>query len=251
MANRSRSMLISGGYKIENKFVMPLVTNLHPATTVLTPIVKKAFEVASTCDPVLKYLFPLSSIVVAYKKLPSLKFLICRNDQNSLVAPPQPFNNFGYKDTGCKCLLCLASTFGRYAVSPAMPGYKLKLPETISCKSGPGVVYHIVCHSGKEQCKNAHYVGRLFTNNNHKFPMRLRWSTHKSHFRTGFNGCKMTDHLLKFHKGENPQTFLKVTILQQANTLEETLNLEIKWTRRLFAYTPTGLNEREEDIRES
>ena len=57
----------------------------------------------------------------------------------------------------------------------------------------------------------------------------------------------MTDHLLKFHKGEDPQSFLKVTLLQQAETLHETLQLEVKWTRRLYAYIPTGLNEREED----
>ena len=226
---------------------MPLVTNLHPATTVLTPIVKKAFEVAATCDPVLKFIFPVSSMMVAYRKLPNLKFLICRNDQNSLVALPQHASNFGYQDTGCKCLLCRASSFGQYVVSPAMPGYRLKIPEAISCKYGPGVIYHIVCNSGKQQCKNAHYVGRAFTNGSDKYPMRLRWSNHKYHFRTNYNGCKMTDHLLKFHKGEDPQSFLKVTLLQQAETLQETLQLEVKWTRRLYAYIPTGLNEREED----
>ena len=53
MANRSRGMLISGSYKRENSFVMPLVTQLHPATTVLTPVVKRAFSVATSKDPVM------------------------------------------------------------------------------------------------------------------------------------------------------------------------------------------------------
>ena len=77
--------------------------------------------------------------------------------------------------------------------------------------------------------------------------MRLRWSNHKYHFKTNFNGCKLTEHLLRFHKGEDPQQILKVTILDQADTLEETLDLELKWTRRLFAFHPTGLNERTEE----
>ena len=153
--------------------------------------------------------------------------------------------------TGCQCLLCKASTFGSFAVSPAMPGFRLSLPGNTCCKSGPGVIYHITCVSNKESCRLAHYVGRSWTNDPGRFPMRSRWSTHKSHFKTNFNGCKLTDHLLKFHRGEDPQTFLKIMVLQEAQTLEDTIDLEIQWTRRLFAYFPTGLNEREEDSTES
>ena len=76
--------------------------------------------------------------------------------------------------------------------------------------------------------------------------MPARWSTHKSHFKTKYNGCNLTDHLLKFHQGEDPQKFVKVMILEQAATLDEVLALEVKWTRKLFAYHPTGLNSREE-----
>ena len=35
-------------------------------------------------------------------------------------------------------------------------------------------------------------------------------------------------------------------ILEKGTTLEEILALEVKWTRKLFAYQPTGLNSREE-----
>ena len=76
--------------------------------------------------------------------------------------------------------------------------------------------------------------------------MRHRWTVHKSHHKTGYNGCKLTDHLAQFHKGEDPQRFLKVVILEQTSSFEELIKLEIKWTRKLFAYKPTGLNEREE-----
>ena len=40
---------------------------------------------------------------------------------------------------------------------------------------------------------------------------------------------------------------MKITLLDEAHTLEETLRLELIWTRRLFAFQPTGLNVREED----
>ena len=30
-----------------------------------------------------------------------------------------------YMNTGCRCLLCKASSFGSYIVSPAMPGYRV------------------------------------------------------------------------------------------------------------------------------
>jgi len=76
--------------------------------------------------------------------------------------------------------------------------------------------------------------------------MRLRWAVHKSHAKKKVDQCKLADHLIKFHKNENPQHFLKVTVLEQTSTLKETLENEKIWTRRLFVYWPTGLNVREE-----
>ena len=53
-------MLLSGQYKNQDSFVMPLATKLHPAITMLTPLVKKAFEEAATVDPSnLFFLLPL------------------------------------------------------------------------------------------------------------------------------------------------------------------------------------------------
>ena len=223
-----------------------MVTQLHPAITVLTPTVKKEFQKISTQDPVLSYLVPASSVVVAYRKLPNLQLLMCKNDQNSLVRRPPLPPLTGYTMTNCKCLLCKASIFSRFATSPAMPGYRINLPSNTNCKSGPAVVYHAICTSGKPHCKLAHYVGRAFTSDPTKAPMPARWSVHKSHFKSKYNGCNLTDHLLKFHQGEDPQTFVKIMILEKGTTLEEILALEVKWTRKLFAYQPTGLNSREE-----
>ena len=247
MANRSRDMLLTGAYKKEDSFVMPLVTSLHPATTVLTPAVRKAFKAASSLDPALSFILPSSSIVVAYRRLPNLQLLICKNDQNSLASSFQRPKTNGYTDTGCRCLLCKASTFGTYAVSPAMPGYRVNIQKSTNCRSGPGVVYHARCNSGRKECSLAHYVGRAFTSDPDKFPMRLRWTTHKSHFKHNFNGCKLTEHLLTYHKGEDAQNIVKVMILDTAESLEEVLKLELIWTRKLFAFWPSGLNIREEE----
>ena len=40
MANRSRSMVLNGEYKPTPKFAVPMVSTLHPATTVLTKVVR-------------------------------------------------------------------------------------------------------------------------------------------------------------------------------------------------------------------
>ena len=247
MANRSRSMLLSGQYKNQDSFVMPLVTKLHPAITMLTPLVKKAFEEAATVDPALQFILPSSSVMVAYTRLPNLQLLLCRNDQNSLVAPQQRSDIRGHIDTGCRCQLCKVSTFGPCVVSKAMPGYRIRIPKNLTCKSGPGVVYYAVCESGKKHCDKAHYVGRAWATNSEKFPMRLRWSNHKHHAKIAYNKCKLTEHLSMFHKGEDPQLFVKIILLDQASSLDETLKLELMWTRKIFAFFPTGLNERTED----
>ena len=57
----------------------------------------------------------------------------------------------------------------------------------------------------------------------------------------------MTNYLLNFHKGEDPQKLVKIQILQSAPNVEAARQLELIWTRRLFAFKPTGLNIREED----
>ena len=56
----------------------------------------------------------------------------------------------------------------------------------------------------------------------------------------------MTAHLLDFHKGEDPQQFVSIQILQSAQTLEEAKQLEKEWSFKLFSFVPTGLNIRDE-----
>ena len=127
-----------------------------------------------------------------------------------------------------------------------MPGFLINLPEKTTCKSGPAVVYHITCTSNRPECMYAQYVGSASSSDPTVVPMRARWANHKSRHKRFVNKCKFTDHLIKFHKGENPQQFCKITILQTANTIKEIKKLEIMWTRKLFSYKPTGLNVREE-----
>ena len=128
-----------------------------------------------------------------------------------------------------------------------MPGFCIKIPQSTSCQSGPAVIYHLVCKSGRKECKLAHYVGRASTTNPNTLAMASRWANHKSHFKHGRDNCAMTTHLLRYHKGEDPQQLLKIQILETAPSLEASKSLEIKWIRKLFAFFPSGLNIREED----
>ena len=251
MANRSRLSLIHGDFRKSSSFILPLVTKLHPAITVLTKVTKKAIQDATKVDPILQYIIPSSSLVVAYKKLPNLQLLLCRNDQNSLVEYSVPETINGYQPSNCKCLVCKASTFGKYIRSPALPNYTFRIPENTHCKSGPHVIYHLVCTSQKSECSLAHYVGRAFVSDPSKYPMPSRWSCHKYHHRKGHLNCEMTKHLFNFHRGEDAQKFVKIQIIQTAKTLEEAIDLELVWQRRLFAFKPTGLCVREEDNSEN
>ena len=250
MANRSRISLINGDFGKSSSFILPLVTQLHPAITVLSKVTKKAIQDASKVDPILQYIIPSSSLVVAYKKLPNLQLLLCKNDQNSLAEYTVPDTIYGYQPSQCKCLVCKASRFGKYIRSPALPNYTFRIPENTNCKSGPHVIYHLVCTSPKPECSLAHYVGRAFVSDPKKYAMPSRWSCHKYHHKKGHLNCEMTKHLFNFHRGEDAQNFVKIQIIQTAKTVEEAIDLELVWQRRLFAFKPTGLCVREEDNRE-
>ena len=250
MANRSREGLLNGAYSQADSFTLPLVMSLHPATTVISKFIRSSLEEAHSMDPVLPYLFPQSSLCVAFKKLPNLQVLLCSNDQNSLVSRTPQATISGYTSSQCKCLVCKASKFSKYVQPPSLPGYAIKLTENTTCRSGPSVIYHLVCQSGRPECQYAHYVGRATSNDLSKRAMGCRWSTHQIHFKHGINKCKMTNHLLMFHKGEDPQTFVKIQILESCSTEDEATKRELHWQRRLFSFHPSGLNVREENDEE-
>ena len=187
--------------------------------------------------------------MVAFTKLPNLQRLICRNDQNLLAQKePQSTRPLGFINTNCKCNVCKASKFSNVVSPPSMPGYSVRLEETTTCWSGPSVIYHLTCNSGRPECQFAHYVGRATSNDPSKRPMGVRWSNHKGHFKNSINKCKMTNHLLAFHRGEDPQTFVQIQILESCSSEKSAKIRELFWQRRLFAFVPTGLCVREESL---
>ena len=125
-------------------------------------------------------------------------------------------------------------------------GYAVRIPTVTTCKSGPAVIYHAICTADRPHCKLAHYVGRAYSSDPSKHAMASRWANHKSHHKKGVNKCELTNHLQAFHKGEDPQQFVKLQVLEAAPTFEEVLPLEIKWMRKLFSLRPSGLNIRKE-----
>ena len=246
MANRDRMATLTGQFKQKNKFIIPLVTDLHPSLTCLSTMTHEYFSAACKSDPLLKVLVPESSLIVTYRKLPNLKKLLCRPDQNQFANGANQPATFGFIDTGCKCDVCKISAFGKYARSPSLPGFKIPIKGNTSCRSGPAVVYHLVCRSGRPECERAHYVGMASTSKSNVKPMSARWSNHKYQHKKGIDKCQMTNHLITCHKNEDAQNLVIITILEACSTVEEGLRKEIEWTHNLFAYRPTGLNLREE-----
>ena len=149
MANRDRLGMLSGQFKPKPKLTVPLVTNLHPAITCLSSMMSTSFSSACRSDPLLNILLPTSSLLVSYRKLPNLNQFLCSPDQNKFVSQTTPNDVSGYIDTGCRCMVRRISTFGKYVSPPSMPGYKVPLTGAVSCSSGPAVVYHLVCKSGR------------------------------------------------------------------------------------------------------
>ena len=250
MANRDRMATLTGQFKPKSKLNLPLVVDLHPALTCLSTMTSNYFLSALNSDPLLKVLIPESALFVTYRKLPNLKKMLCSPDQNMFADENASFPQLGYIDTGCRCQVCQISLFGKYARSPSMPGFKIPLKSKMTCKSGPAVVYHLLCASGKDECKRAHYVGMASTSNPSKKPMSNRWAVHKHHHKAGINKCAMTEHLISCHKKEDAQSLIKITLLEVCETVEEAREKELAWTFDLFAFVPTGLNKREETLRE-
>ena len=77
--------------------------------------------------------------------------------------------------------------------------------------------------------------------------MGQRWSVHKYQFRNAQLKCGMTHHLFNFHRGEDPQNFVQIQIIQSADTVEGAIKAELQWQRKLFALHPMGLCRKEED----
>ena len=246
MANRDRVGMLSGQFKPKAKFKVPLVTDLHPAITCLSSMMSSSFSTVCRTDPLLNILIPPSSLLVSYRKLPNLMGLLCSPDQNKFVNNAPSTDVSGYIDTGCRCMVCRISTFGRFASSPSIPGYKVPITGHTSCASGPAVVYHLVCRSGRPECKRAHYVGMASTTKSKVKPMSSRWSNHKAHHKAGLNLCKMTEHLMTFHKHEDAQDLVTITILEACADPVVAKEKETIWSFNLFAFYPTGLNMREE-----
>ena len=246
MANRDRDNLLIGKYKQKSTLKVPLVVDLHPAITCLSPIMSETISKTCEFDPLLNILIPSSSLIVAYRKLPNLMKLLCSPNQNKFINNETNHNiPQGYIDTGCLCLVCKASNFGKFISPPSLPGYKIPICGPLYCSTSPALVYHLQCNSGKKECANAHYVGSASTSNPKIKPMALRWSNHKSHHKHTRNQCTMTEHLITFHKNENAQDLIKITLLEACDP--QILKLvETKWCYKLFSFTPSGLNVREE-----
>ena len=151
----------------------------------------------------------------------------------------------GYVDTGRRCQVCQASYFGKYISPPSLAGFQIPIPGPVTCSSGPAIVYHLRCTSGRPECSKAHYTGEVSTTKRLN-PMSLRWSNHKSHHKHRKNHCAMTEHLIACHPEESAQDLIKITILDACPDQGTAKERETIWAFKLFSFYPSGLNIREE-----
>jgi hypothetical protein len=84
--------------------------------------------------------------------------------------------------------------------------YKVPISSSTTCSSGPALVYHLVCRSGRPECRRAHYVGMASSSAPNKKGMGPKWSNNKSHHKMGHTLCRMSVHLITCHKGETART---------------------------------------------
>ena len=246
MANRDRAGVLRGDYKKPPQLTVPLVTDLHPAIMVASSLLSETIGAATRRDPLLNILLPKKSLLVSFRRLPNLSRLLCGPDQNKYITSSPRGPRAGYINTGCQCQVCRASSFGLFVSPPSLPGYKIRIQGPVTCSTGPALVYHLHCKSGRPECAKAHYTGSASTSNPANKAMALRWSNHKSHHRRGRNLCAMTDHLLTCHQGEDAQDLVKITILEACCDPETAKHRETVWSHRIFSYYPAGLNIREE-----
>ena len=116
-----RDMIVLFLIRLLLLYLYYIYTNLHPAITCLSTMISTSFSPVLQSDPILNMIIPPTSLVVAYRKLPNLMRYLCSPDQNKFLSQP-PLNNVcGYLDTGCRCMVCKVSNFGRFASSPSLP----------------------------------------------------------------------------------------------------------------------------------
>ena len=227
----------------DNSFKIAFTTKLHPALPNIRDIFERFYYILSAC-PVSSVIFPRISLLVAYRKLPSLAFSIAGNPFSIPQTPSLP-RGF-HRTPGCSCKLCMEATFASVIHSNSTPDRGFSLPAPISC-TAVNVVYLLSCHCGLQ------YVGKTYL-------PKGRWSNHKSHIRKGYKSCSIATHCSRVHSElmvgdaklsstENIKSLLTLTLLQSVgrdSTEDDLASLEEVWRNRLQCWAPQGLNLRED-----
>ena len=227
--------------ELDISFKVALVTQIHPALPNIAKVIDQYYPLLKQ-SPVSSTIFPRSSIISAYRKLPNLSSILANNP---FSIPSTPLLPKGFHQTpGCSCKLCKEATFSTFVSSPNLPGRGYTIPDPINCNS-VNVVYAVSCQCGLL------YVGRTAN-------PKQRWSNHKSHIRKGHKSCNLATHCIRRHSDimadkltlskdiKEQFTFILVQSVGKTGSDEELEQLEEEWRNRLHSWAPLGLNTRED-----
>ena len=105
----------------------------------------------------------------------------------------------------------------------------------ITCKTPNYCCYKITCLL----CNSLPYVGKALN-------MKKRFANHLSHIRTSYTACNVADHCALYHQGIDPSSYIRIQIIETAETEEGLSVIEAKWRNKLMTWKEHngGLNSR-------
>ena len=216
----------------ESKKIFPLVLDFNPRLPSIGKIVRK-YKHLIYDSPSLKKIFPVGSIIPAFRRTKNIKEILSSKSHKRHRAPD---NQRGCFKCTAKCDLCrnyLKET-NRFTSSSTNRTYPIS--QILNCKS-KNVIYLVTC----KKC-NVQYVGS--TSNEFK----IRFRNHKSSMITKKRTCEVAIH---FNKEPHALADFEFLIIEQLcnssvnnSPDDRLLTREAFWCAQLCTLKPHGLNKR-------
>ena len=217
----------------DSKQIFPLVLDFNPRLPSIGKIIRKHKHLIYN-SPSLRNIFPIGSIIPAFRRTKNIKEILSSKLRGQLRAPD---NQRGCFKCTAKCDLCKKFLKESNCFTSTSTSRTYPITQILSCKS-KNVIYLVTC----KKC-NVQYVGS--TSNEFK----IRFRNHKSSMITKKRTCEVAIH---FNKEPHTLKDFEFLIIEQLcnlsannNTLDDRLlTREAFWCAQLSTLKPHGLNKR-------
>jgi len=228
--NLPRDELLCNREKIATPRKCPLVLDYNPILPDISKILRKHSHLLSS-NPALKEIFPVGSIIPAYRRTKNLKELVSPSKLKDLNTINVEEGAEKYSRCDKKCDLCRNYSHNSLISKSTVTGRSYQIKENITCTT-MNVIYLITC----TKC-HVQYVGSTSTE------FKVRFRNHKSAMLTKKNCCEVATHFNQSCHSLTDFTFLAI---ERITNSERLLDREIYWTAQLRTMKPFGLNKRNE-----